>query len=492
MFGVTAQQYHLRHCRIAAAIADRPEVPIEGHLDIEVTVEAVAGVQTVVDARCAGTMFRGFETMLKGRNPRDAIQITQRICGVCPTSHAVVASKCLEASVGPQATPPDNGRILRNLILGADFLQSHILSFYQLAMLDYVDEPGIFGQTPATPRFTAADMVSGEEAKALAARYVEAVHMRRKMQQLGAVFGGRMPCSPVFVAGGCTQALTDVINMATVGRPNGSQRVSHFRNLLQEILAFVDNGYLPDVQFLKERFSEYSEIGRGCGNLLAFGAFDLDASGSRTLLPCGAFSDQQETALDPDKITEHVRYSRYGDGREPSRPATADTSPDLEKAGAYSWIKAPRYSGCAHEVGPLARMWISGNYRRGISVMNRLMARAMEARAIGAAMLDWVGQLQVGAPTRAEFRYPSSGVGFGLMEAPCGALGHWVQFRRHAIQHYQVLTPTAWNASPMDDNGQKGPMEQALIGTPVRDQNWPIECLRVVHSFDPCLACSVH
>jgi hydrogenase large subunit len=469
-----------------------PVTRIEGHLDIEVTIEAVAGVQTVVDARCAGTMFRGFEMILKGRNPRDAIHITQRICGVCPTSHAVVASKCLEASFGPQATPPDNGRILRNLILGADFLQSHILSFYQLAMLDYVDETGIFGQAPATLRFTAADMVSGEEAKQLATRYMEAIDMRRKMQQLGAVFGGRMPCSPVFVAGGCTQTLADVINMATVGTLTGSQRISHFQNLLREILSFIDSGYLPDVQFLTKRFSEYSEIGRGCGNLLAFGAFDLDASGSRTLLPCGVFSENKETALDPDKITEHVRYSRYGGATEPSHPAAADTQPDLEKSGAYSWIKAPRYSGRAHEVGPLARMWISGNYRRGISVMDRLMARAMEARAIAAAMLDWVGQLQVGAPTRAEFKYPSSGVGVGLMEAPRGALGHWVQFRRHAIQHYQILTPTAWNASPRDDNGENGPLEQALIGTPVRDQNRPIECLRVVHSFDPCLACSVH
>jgi hydrogenase large subunit len=469
-----------------------PVTRIEGHLDIEVTIEAVDGVQTVVDARCSGTMFRGLEMILRGRNPRDAIHITQRICGVCPTSHAVVASKCLEASLGPRATPPDNGRILRNLILGADFLQSHILSFYQLAMLDYVDETCLFGQTPATPRLAAADMVSGEEASALAARYVEAMGVRRKTQQLGAVFGGRMPCSPVFVAGGCTPTLADVIDMATVGKPTGTQRIAHFRKLLNEILTFIDNGYLPDVRFLTERFPEYLQIGRGCGNLLAFGAFDLDANGTRTLLPRGVFSDEKEAALDPDNISEHVRHSRYGGAMEPSHPATADTQPDLEKSGAYSWIKAPRYSGRTHEVGPLARMWIAGGYRRGISVMDRLMARAIEARAIAAAMVDWVGQLQVGAPTRAKFEYPSSGVGVGLTEAPRGALGHWMQFRSHAIQHYQVLTPTAWNASPMDNDGQKGPMEQALIGTRVRDQNLPIECLRVVHSFDPCLACSVH
>ena len=184
--------------------------------------------------------------------------------------------------------------------------------------------------------------------------------------------------------------------------------------------------------------------------------------------------------LDPDKLVENTNLSRYtGNAGGGSPVGRHDARRNADKPDAYSWIKAPRYLGDPHEVGPLARMWMSGLYRRGISVMDRLMARALEARTIAEAMADWVDQVSVGMPNRAHFQYPSSGTGAGLMEAPRGALGHWVQFREHAIQRYQILTPTAWNASPMDDSGQKGPIEQALIGTPVRDREQPIECLRV-------------
>ena len=240
------------------------------------------------------------------------------------------------------------------------------------------------------------------------------------------------------------------------------------------------------------RFPAYSKIGRGCGNLLAFGAFDLDGTGSKKLLRRGVSTKGQYGPLDVGQITEHVTHSRYRAAGGALNPRDGVTEPDADKADAYSWIKAPRYLNQPHEVGPLARMWMAGRYRRGISVMDRLMARALETRHIASAMVGWLKELSVDAPTSVRFRHPSSGAGIGLSEAPRGALAHWIQFADSSIQRYQVVTPTAWNGSPMDALGQKGPIEQALIGTPVRDQDEPLELLRVVHSFDPCLACSVH
>ncbi len=474
---------------MSQTITVAPVTRIEGHLDIEVTVEAVDGVQRVTAARCAGTMFRGFEMLLKGRHPRDAVHLTQRICGVCPTSHGMAAALALEAAYGPHATPPANGRILRNLILGADFLQSHILHFYQLALLDYVDASEVFKHASWKPGYSGPDVVSGAEADKLLGHYAAAWDIRRKAHQLGAVFGGRMPCSPVFVPGGCTQTLTDT---TAGGESPATEKVRQFQNLLDEIRSFIEAAYLPDAEFLMRRFPEYAEIGRGCGRLLAFGGFDLDATGTKKLLPGGVFADRQTSRLDPDNIVEFVQHSRYSPVSGGRSPSLGETEPDARKPDSYSWIKSPRYAKQAYEVGPLARMWIGGFYRRGISVLDRLLARAQEAQRIAGAMVDWLRELQVGSPTRARFPYLRSGTGVGLAEAPRGAIGHWLQFHKHAIDRYQILTPTTWNASPRDDVGEPGPIEQALVGTPVRRRDQPVELLRVVHSFDPCLACSVH
>ena len=187
-----------------------------------------------------------------------------------------------------------------------------------------------------------------------------------------------------------------------------------------------------------------------------------------------------------------MKYSYYTPESGNLNPAVGVTLPQEDKSGAYSWIKAPRYLKLVHEVGPLARMWINGDYRRGISVLDREMARALEAQKIAGAMDAWLNLLAPGKATRTTTTMPATGSGIGMTEAARGALGHWIQIRNSVIDRYQILTPTAWNASPMDDNGYRGAIEQALIGTPVVDIKQPIELLRVIHSFDPCLACSVH
>ena len=458
-----------------------PVTRIEGHLGIEVTVEKVRGQQRVVDAKSSGTMFRGFEIMLQGRDPRDAVHYTQRICGVCPISHGMASSLVLEDAFG--VTPPHNGRIVRNLVLGANFLMSHILHFYHLAAPDYINTTGLLDLSPWMPRYVTPDMVTGPTAQALVQHYVQALAIRRQAHQMGAIFGGKLPCSPIFVPGGSTEVVTP-------------QKIEDFGDLLAEIRTFIDDTYVPDVLAVAGIFSDYYTIGQGCGNLLAYGVFDLDDTGESKLLARGRYTDDALALVDTGQIAEYVGHSFYSS---PSglNPSVGQTVPQVDKPDAYSWLKSPRYLDKVHEVGPLARMWVNGDYRNGISVLDRIAARALECKKVADAMAGWLNDdppngLEPHEPVYADNLIPKSAWGIGLTEAPRGALGHWIEISDRKIERYQVVSPTNWNASPEDDMGQMGPMEQALIGTPVEDQEQPIEVLRVVHSFDPCLACSVH
>ncbi len=468
-----------------------PVTRIEGHLKIEVTVDG--GVTT--EAKSSGTMFRGFEIILQGRDPLDAPHYTQRICGVCPISHGMASCLNLESAFG--ITVPDNGRILRNLVLGANFIMSHILHFYHLAALDYINTSGAVDIAPWVPRYETQDMVTGDTAATLVGHYVEALAIRRKAHQMAAIFGGKLPCAPSFVPGGCTEVPTQ-------------EKIDEFRTLLAEQQSFIDNTLLPDVLAVAGLFSEYFSIGQGCGNLLAYGVFDL-TDGTK-LLARGRYTEGVLASVEPGQIIEYVAHSKYTANSGNRNPADGVTEPDADKPDAYSWLKSPRYNDQVHEVGPLARM--VSNYLQGdataqelidgvrsqfnagldalFSVLGRHAARALEAKLVADAMDGWLDELVVDEPVYAESDIPVSASGIGLTEAPRGALGHWINIQNSKIDRYQVITPTNWNASPMDYFGQLGPIEQALIGTPVADETQPIEILRVVHSFDPCLACSVH
>ncbi|MBL7199027.1 MAG: nickel-dependent hydrogenase large subunit [Anaerolineae bacterium] len=473
-----------------------PVTRIEGHLEVEVSVETVDGVQQVIAAKSSGTMFRGFETILKGRDPRDATILTQRICGVCPVSHAMAATLTLESAF--DISPPDNGRILRNLVLGANFIMSHILHFYHLAALDYIDTSNAVPMSPWQPQYITPDMVTGGIAADLVGHYVEALAMRRKAHQMGAIFGAKLPCVSTFVPGGCTEVVT-------------AEKVADFRDLLGELRGFIDGVYVPDILTVAGAFPDYFSIGGGCGNLLAYGVFNLDAVGTK-LLCGGRYTDGAFLNVDPTQIIEYVKHSRYTAASGNVNPSVGVTEPAIDKVDAYSWIKSPRYDDQVHEAGPLARMFV--NYLAGestvvalvddvldyfgtdpgalFSVLGRHAARAIECKVVADSMDGWLDELVVGGPVYEYSSIPESASGIGLTEAPRGALGHWIDISQGKIERYQVITPTAWNASPMDDLGEMGPMEQALIGTPVADVDQPIEVLRVVHSFDPCLACAVH
>jgi hydrogenase large subunit len=453
-----------------------PLTRIEGHLKIEVTVDSVNNVQQVIDAKCQGMMFRGFEQILVGHDPLDAPHLTQRICGVCPVSHGMASSTGLENAA--KVIPPANGRILRNLVLGANFVQSHILHFYHLAMLDYLNTTGLLDMDPWLPRFITPDMIGGADAQTLATHYLKALEIRRKAHQMGAIFGGKLPCAPTFLPGGCT----DKVDAA---------KIKAYRTLLTEIRGFIDTVMLPDLQMVSSYFPQYYQIGKGCGKLLAFGVFDLNDAGTTKLLKRGIYDGAAVRALDIKSITEDVLYSWYSS---PTRlnPSAGQTVQNANKTTAYSWIKAPRYADGVYEVGPLARMWMSGAYTRGISVMDRLVARVWEANIVADSLDAWLNELAVGKSAYSFPKMPAAAGGIGLTEAPRGALGHWLTIAAGKIKQYQILTPTAWNASPRDDKKRKGAIEQALIGTPVVSTEVPVEVLRVVHSFDPCLSCAVH
>jgi len=458
------------------ALTIDPVSRIEGHLKVDAVVDVVNGQQQVVEARLSGTLFRGFEKILENRPPLDAPDITQRICGVCPVSHGLAASMTLEKAAG--LTPPPAARVMRNLVLGSNFLQSHILHFYVLSLMDFVEGPSM---PPWQPSWTSDKRITGANASRLVNNYVRALDIRRKCHEMGAVFGGKLPHPPAFVPGGFT----------TTPR---SARIRLFQQYLAEIRAFIRDVYLPDLDLVASYYSDYYQIGGGHKNLLAYGVFDLDDAGTVKLLKRGRLRSGSTAVepVDPAAITERVTASWYAPQTDNLNPAVGDTVPMYPKNGAYSWLKSPRYQQVPYEVGALARMRVSGYYQGGVSVMDRHRARALEAQRIADALLEWVRQLSPRQPVYIRYQTPATGTGMGLTEAPRGALGHWINIAGGRTAQYQVVTPTCWNASPQDALNQHGPIEQALIGTPVQEVNQPVEVARVIHSFDPCLSCAVH
>ena len=499
-----------------------PITRIEGHLAIEVEVED----GKVKEARSAGDMFRGFELILRGRNPVDAQHITQRICGVCPAGHAQAATMNLDNAF--KVNPPDNGRLIRNLILGANHIQSHILHFYHLAALDFVDitaiaqykgadkklqkvrdwvlnglelanagEPVAIG--PFLPRYNGDYYIKDVDINiTLIAHYLKALDMRRKAQEMLTIFGGRMPHELGVMPGGATQAPT-------------VDKIVNYKMRLLELVEFIDNVYVPDVTLLAKAFPQCAKTGVSYGNYLAYGYFEETNDGKQRYFPAGVVKSWKLEEFDDKKIAEYVKFSRYSS---PSGlyPWDGQTVPALDKKGAYSWLKAPRYDNMPMEVGPAARMVVAYLKEHGAvkaefdkafkelgidlkalnSTAGRHLARALECKLIAHKVLEYVDQIKPGEPFHTPFEIPKESKGMGLTEAARGALGHWIVIKDGKIANYQAVVPTTWNASPRDDKNQMGAIEKALIATPVADAENPMEPARVVRSFDPCIACAVH
>lgn len=502
-----------------AKIVVDPLTRIEGHLRIEVEVEN----GKVVEAHAKGTMYRGIEPMLRGRDPRDATYVTERVCGVCAGSHGWASSLALDQAYG--AKVPAGGRTIRNLIIGAMWLHDHPLHFYHLSALDYLDvmavaqyqgkDAGLLavkdkivklvkaGDTaPLTPRYKPDEFsVNDPELVTMAvAHYLQALEMQAKAKKMSAIFAGKQPHQSSIVVGGVTM-LPSI------------EAVAQFRSMLLEQIDFIEKVYLQDViTFGTGPLLPLAQAGVGAGypNYLSYGGFARDNEGKDLFIKSGVILDGNLSKIlpvDENKITEDVQYSWYKASANGKTPYTEDTIPDLAKKDAYTFVKAPRYDGKPMEVGPLARMLIMqpkglmdliGKYNIKPGAVARHAARAYETVLLAKEMLNWVDALEkeIGSGIRVHdtdhWEAPAQGQGAGLTEAPRGALGHFIKVADHKVENYQMVVPTTWNFSPRDDKGVRGPLEQALIGVPVPDPENPVNIVRVVRSYDPCLACAIH
>ncbi len=497
-----------------------PITRIEGHLNVHTTVES--GV--IADARCITEMFRGFEIFLRGRDPLDAQQITQRICGVCPYAHAIASSYAQEEAYHLEA--PANGRILHNLIQGANHLYDYLLHFYQLSALDFVDVTAVlkyqgrdadllkvkqwvkfqldsgstFPATPFLPRLPGKYISDTELNIGALKHYLEAMALQKKANQAAAIFGGKFPHSTAIFPGGCTQeARIDLITA--------------YQSLIREVREFIHAKYLPDIAAVAETFPEYWNIGSSKGGFLSYGQLPLSPGhNSSRLFASGVLMNGEVSPVDIDLIRQDNRYARYKSSSGLS-VRESDTSPSPDKEGAYTWSKAPRYDGRMLEVGPAARVLV--DYHRGNnenikkrvdsfiasagikpdqlnSVLGRHLSRAILGAVIADFLLEESERITPEAPTMADLEIPASGEGFGMTEASRGALLHYIRIENYKIDKYECVVPTTWNCSPRDDKGNPGALESALIGTRVKDPETQMEAVRIVHSFDPCIACAVH
>lgn len=449
-----------------------PVSRIEGHLRIDLEVEA--GV--VRSARSSGTSFRGFEPILVGRDPRDAPQLTQRICGVCPVPQSRAAVMAFEMAAGIQTNA--QARLIRNLIESANFVDSHLLHFYLLVLPDFVSGLPTAGAWSANspPRIWGGR--AGLDPSALSDHVKTCLQIRRDCHAMGALLGGKMPHPVGIVPGGATASITAEAKLSLAQLASG-------------VRTFVTEVYRADVEALVLAFPEYLDIGASGAGFLSFGGYP-EADGSLLLASGVVNAAAARERLDPAAITESVAHSHYK-SELPRRPSLGATLPDLSRGDAYSWLKAPRIGGRVFEVGPLARSVVAGVAPKARGIHARHLARVAEACLLVSRWADWVNGLEVGISACPAFpRVPDAGVGVGLVEAPRGALGHWVTIANSVIQQYQVISPTTWNGSPRDEQDQPGPLEKALEGVKLADSQDPIEVNRVIHSFDPCLQCSVH
>jgi len=524
-----------------------PITRIEGHLRIEVEV---AGGK-VVNAWSSGQMFRGIEIILKGRDPQDAPHFTQRSCGVCTYTHYLSSVRAIEDAVDVKI--PENARIIRNLLHGAQFQHDHIIHFYHLHALDWVDIVSALKADPASTA-KAADNLSNAphggtryfkniqerlqtfvdsgqlgplnnaywghpayklppEANLMAsAHYLEALRIQARAARMHAIFGGKNPHLQSLVVGGvtCVKDLTP-------------DRIAEFLHIWKETQDFVRNVYVPDLLAVASFYKDWGAIG-GTTNFLAWGDLPEGKKEPASLfMPRGVIMNRNLAGMKmakQEKVTEHVVRSWYekGEARHPfegeTKPRHGDYKPD---SGRYSWLKAPRYDDEPCEVGPLARVLVAyGKGKKDIkdlvdstlkkldipvaalfSTLGRTAARSLETIAIGDAMEVWINKLienikNGNTKTYEPWKMPDKAMGCGLNDVARGALGHWIKIENKKIKNYQYVVPSTWNLGPRCAKGKLGPVEEALIGTPVADPKRPLEVLRTVHSFDPCIACAVH
>ena len=471
---------------------------VEGDLEIKVQLQD----GKVTDAYASGVMFRGFERLVKGRDPMDALVFTCRICGICSAAHSTACSNALRDAF--EAKMPPNAYFARNVIVAAEVLLNHLTHFYLFFAVDLANKKylGSRANRELANRFAPFEGSS----------YSKFIKTRTNFLALLGLFAGKWPNTLALQPGGTTRA----VNLSEIIRAKGI--LLEFRNFLEENLLgseigrWLENKNLGDIDsWLREDEHENSDlgifiafarrfgldkIGEGPGRFLSSGGYHLP--GGRTWLKSGYF-DGEFQVFDERKIAEHIKHSwlkGYEGGR---HPLEGVTEPDVDKSGAYSWAKSPRYDGNVVEVGPLARMIndrdsliLNLESDLGASIYVRVLARLHEAIRLVKQLEIWLGQIDPSRPFYIKPEKPEEAEGTGLTEAARGVLGHWIRIEKGKIGNYQVITPTTWNVSPRDSHGNPGAVEEALIGTSVEDEKNPVEVAHVIRSYDPCLFCTVH
>jgi hydrogenase large subunit len=469
---------------------------VEG--DLEVTLDVEAG--RVRSARVSSPLFRGFEQILLGKVPLDALVFVPRICGICSVSQSVAAARALASAAG--IAPPENGRLAENLVLAAENLADHLTHFYLFFMPDFARDAyaGRRWFADVEPRFKAVKGTAA--AQALAAR--------GQLLEVTAILAGKWPHTLALQPGGTTKAVS------------GSEKIQLFV-LLRAFRAFLETTLFGDAlervaalrssaelqawrdarpagasdfrRFLEvARELQLDRLGRATDVFMSYGAYPGPA---RPLFAQGVF-DGAPRPLDPALIREDVSHAWMADDA-PRHPSEGVTTPVAEKEGAYTWCKAPRLGGQVVEVGALARQVVDGHPLArdlvatcGGSVTARVVGRLLELAQVVPQMEQWARELAPGAPFCTPCPPLGDADGVGLVEAARGALGHWLSVRRGRIQGYQLVAPTTWNFSPRDAEGRPGALEQALTGTPAGDGEAAVAVQHVVRSFDPCMVCTVH
>ena len=559
-----------------------PITRIEGHLRIE--AEIGAG-NAITGAYSSGTMVRGIELILKGRDPREAWAFAQRICGVCTLVHGIASVRAVENALH-YAIPP-NAQLIRNLMIAAQYVHDHVMHFYHLHALDWVDvvsalkadpaatsqlaqsissysksSPGYFADTQKKVKTFVESGQLGifangfwgnpgfklpPEANLMAvAHYLEALAWQREVVQIHTIFGGKNP-HPNFLVGGAPSPIsidTSATSGGTAATALNMVGLNQIKTVIGRMKEFVEQVYLPDTLAIASFYKDWFQRGEGVGNFMTFGDFPekgMDDPAS-WLIPAGAILNRDLSKIhpvdmnDPEQIQEFVAHSWYDyssgktEGLHPydgqtnlhySSPKPPFAQLDVEQS--YSWLKSPRWRGKVMEVGPLARVLML--YAKGheptrelakyalskldlpleamFSTMGRTAARTLESKIVVDQMLVWFGNLlanikngDLSVHNTARWdpsTWPAEARGVGFMEAPRGALAHWVVIKNGKIDNYQAVVPSTWNAGPRDQHGQPGPYEAALMDRhTLYDPKQPLEIQRTIHSFDPCIACAVH
>ena len=568
-----------------ARIAIDPVTRVGGHLRIEADV--VAG--EVRDAWSAGTMFRGLELVLRGRDPRDAWMIADRVCGTCTGVHALASVRAVEDALN--ITIPDNARLVRNILAATLAVRDHIVRFYLAQLPDWADTTVALGADPAAASALARSMsdwpksspayfagvrdrlaastssgqagpfgtsfaghpgyqLSPELSLVLFAHAIEALDWQRDFMRIHTLLGGRDPHPQSYLVGGVSltppwggppaRRAGEHPQLPDRNTPSAlsDAGLTLVKDLISKAQTFISWVLMPDMLRLAEAYPDWGKTGVGSANYLTFGDYPGSAvEAGKLFLPRGRILGGNLASLsemNATSVAESVAASWYADedGAAPRRPVNGRTDPaysgpalpltSLEGAARYSWLKAPRYNGQPMEVGPLARMAVA--YADGqvdvraamntalttlglepaalFSTLGRMLARTVETKVMAKRAGAWLIELQdnfargdlalVDGGSWDPGSWPASAEGSSLGEGPRGAVGHWVSIHDGVIGDYQIVDATTWNASPRDDTGARGPLEQALLGTRVTDPGQPLEILRTVHSFDPCVACAVH